>query len=127
VTPDEIIALANRFFAAIQAGDCDTVDELYSPDATVWHNYDQVDQGREQNLKVLAWLCRRILGLRHDEIQRVVTPDGFVQQHVLRGTAPDGSPLEVPAMMRVYCADGRVSRIEEYLDTAQTTALTARR
>jgi ketosteroid isomerase-like protein len=126
VTPEDITVLADRFFAAIEAGECETVDKLYSPDATVWHNYDQVDQEREQNIKVLAWLCRRVPGLRYDEIRRVVTPDGFVQQHVLRGTAPDGSPLEVPAMMRVYCADGRITRVEEYLDTAQTTALMAR-
>jgi ketosteroid isomerase-like protein len=46
-----------------------------------------------------------------------------VQQHVLRGTAPDGTPLEVPAMMRVTVADGRITRLEEYLDTAQVAAL----
>ena len=52
--------------------------------------------------------------------------DGFVQQHVLRGVAPNGSKLEVPAMMRVYCREGRISRIEEYLDTGQVKALTER-
>jgi len=63
---------------------------------------------------------------RYDEIRRVITPDGYIQQHVLRGTAPDGTAVEVPAVLRVYCDGERISRIEEYLDTAQTAALTRR-
>ena len=55
----------------------------------------------------------------------VVLDDGFVQQHVLRGTAPGGA-LEVPAMMRVWVRDGRIGRIEEYLDTAQAAVLSRR-
>jgi ketosteroid isomerase-like protein len=126
VTPDATIALADRFFAALAAGDTDTVAEIYSPDVTVWHNFDQLDQSREQNLAVLGWITRRVAGRRYEEIRRVIAPDGFVQQHVLRGTAPDGSELNVPAVLRVYCADGHVTRIEEYLDSAQVTSLMPR-
>ena len=61
--------------------------------------------------------------LRYEEIRREVLRDGFLQQHVLRGTAPDGSALEVPAILRVYCHDGVITRLEEYLDTAQVKAL----
>jgi ketosteroid isomerase-like protein len=127
VTPAAISELADRLFAAIEAGDPDTVAQLYAPDATVWHNFDQLDQSREQNVATLGWLCRRVPERRYEEIRRVITPDGFVQQHVLRGTMSDGAALEVPAMMRVYCADGHITRIEEYLDTAQTVTLAANR
>ena len=127
MTPEATLALADRFFSALEAGDAETVSELYAPDATVWHNYDQVDQAREQNLAVLAWISRKVAGRRYEEVRRVVTPDGFVQQHVLRGTLPDGSELEVPAMLRIYCADGRITRVEEYLDTAQVASLMTRR
>jgi hypothetical protein len=34
--------------------------------------------------------------------------------------------VEVPAVLRVYCDGEHISRIEEYLDTAQTAALTRR-
>jgi hypothetical protein len=64
--------------------------------------------------------------MRYEEIRREVLPDGFLQQHVLRGTAPDGTALEVPAILRIYCADGIITRVEEYLDTAQTQALNRR-
>jgi ketosteroid isomerase-like protein len=123
VTPDAVNALADRFVAALEADDADTIRELYAPDVTVWHNFDQVEQNRDQSLAVLAWVGRKMPNRRYDEIRRVITPDGYVQQHVLRGTAPDGSPMEVPAVLRVYCDDGRITRVEEYLDTAQTAAL----
>jgi hypothetical protein len=94
---------------------------------TVWHNFDQLDQNRDQSLAVLAWVGRKMPNRRYDEIRRVIAPDGYVQQHVLRGTAPDGSLMEVPAVLRVYCDDdGHITRVEEYLDTAQTAALNKR-
>jgi ketosteroid isomerase-like protein len=126
VTPQDTLELADRFFKAIEAGDTTTLAELYSPDVKVWHNFDQSEQDRDQNLKVLGWLTHHVPDMRYEEIRREVLPDGFLQQHVLRGTAPDGTALEVPAILRIYCADGIITRVEEYLDTAQTQALNRR-
>ena len=123
VTHDDIDQLASRFFQALERGDVAAVGECYAPDATVWHNYDQLEQPRDANLRVLRWVVDNVAGLRYEDVRRVVLDDGFVQQHVLRGTAPNGTPLEVPAMMRVMVADGRITRLEEYLDTAQVAVL----
>ena len=62
-------------------------------------------------------------GRSYDDVRRVILDDGFVQQHVLRGTCAAGA-LEVPAMLRVWVADGRITRLDEYLDTAQVAVLT---
>jgi ketosteroid isomerase-like protein len=126
VSSNDHLDLGERFFAALMAGDTATIAELYAPDATIWHNYDNQDQDRDANLVTLGWVIRHVKDLRYEEIRRSALEDGFVQQHVLRGIAPDGSKLEVPAMMRVYCRDGHIRRIEEYLDTGQTTALMRR-
>jgi ketosteroid isomerase-like protein len=120
---DDIDELASRFFQALERGDVATAGECYAPDATIWHNYDRAEQARDANLRVLRWVVDNVAGLRYEEVRLVVLDDGFVQQHVLRGTAPNGTPLEVPAMMRVTVADGRITRLEEYLDTAQVAAL----
>jgi len=124
--PESISDLAERFFAAISRGDLAEVEACYTPDATIWHNYDQIDQARADNLKVLGWLVRTLPDVAYTEVRRSVVDDGFVQQHVLRATAP-GGPLVVPAMMRIACAehDGelRIARIEEYLDTGQLAVL----
>jgi ketosteroid isomerase-like protein len=123
VTSQDTLELADRFFKAIEAGDITTLAELYSPEVKVWHNYDRSEQSRDENLKVLGWLTRHVPDIRYEEVRREVLPDGFLQQHVLRGTAPDGSALEVPAILRIYCTGGTITRIEEYLDTAQVKAL----
>jgi uncharacterized protein len=127
VTAEDVLALADRFVTALETGDVATLEAIYAPDVTVWHNFDQLEQDREQSLATLAWVGRKLPGRRYEEIRRVVTPDGYIQQHVLRGTAPDGTKLEVPAVLRVYCDGEHITRIEEYLDTAQTVALTQRR
>jgi ketosteroid isomerase-like protein len=126
VTHDEIETLATNFFAAIQAGDIETVAATYSDDAVIWHNYDQIEQPKTDNLRTLKYVIATVQGRSYDDVRRTVLDDGFVQQHVLRGTAP-GGPLEVPAMLRVWVADGRITRLDEYLDTAQVTVLTPAR
>jgi ketosteroid isomerase-like protein len=45
-----------------------------------------------------------------------------VQQHVLVGQAAGGA-LQMPAMIRFWVADERITRLEEYLDTRQAMVL----
>jgi ketosteroid isomerase-like protein len=120
---DDIGGLADRFFAAIERGDVDEVASMYADDAVIWHNFDQLEQPKGHNLLILAWMVANIGELSYDEVRRVVLDDGFVQQHVLRGMTRNGDQLEVPAMLRVFCDGERISRIEEYLDTAQVAVL----
>ena len=123
MTPGEIDQLADRIFAAITAGDVEALRAIYADDVEVWHNFDMVTQNRDRNLKTLSWMHSKATNLRYTEIDRVVLADGFVQQHVLRATAPNGTEITVPAMLRIRCADGRITRIDEYLDPAQAAAL----
>lgn len=122
MTHDEIDALATAFVDAIERGDIEAVRAIYAPHARIWHNFDQVEQNVTDNLAVLAYLSRTVSGRRYEEIRRTVLDDGFVQQHVLRGDAPGGR-LELPAMLRVWVSDGRITRLDEYLDSAQVAVL----
>ncbi|MEX2205692.1 MAG: nuclear transport factor 2 family protein [Myxococcota bacterium] len=119
----EVLELADRFFDAIPKGDLETVRAIYAPDARIWHNNDGVTQNVAQNLAVLGWVTKNIAGLRYEEVRRHVTPSGFVQQHVLRGIAPNGKPLEVPACILCTVVNGRITGLDEYLDSAQIAAL----
>jgi ketosteroid isomerase-like protein len=115
--------LANRLFAAIEAGEVDTVAALYADDAVIWHNFDGIEQTRDLNLVVLAWMTRNVDKLRYEEIQRRHFEGGFVQQHVLRGETKTGAQLEVPSCLIVHIDHGRITRVEEYLDTAHLQVL----
>jgi uncharacterized protein len=116
-----------RFFAALEAGDIDTVREIYAPDALIWHNDDLVEQPVDENLKVLQGLHRAVSGLRYDIVRRVPAADGVLQQHVLRGALPDGTEVELHAAMYLQVKDGHITRIEEYLDSGKRSSIRAAR
>lgn len=117
------LELCDLFFAAISRGDIDAVRAIYAPDAVIWHNDEKAEQTPDRNLKVLGWVTRNIKDMRYEEVRRHATPTGFVEQHVLRGVAPNGAPLEIPACIVCEVRDGRITRLDEYLDSAQTAAL----
>lgn len=117
------LELAQRLFDSIMAGDVEGVRALYAPECVVWHNNDGVEQPAEDNLRTLAWVTRNIRELRYEEIRRQATETGFVQQHVLRGIAPNGKALEVPACLVGTVADGKITRLDEYLDSAALAVL----
>ncbi len=120
------MAVAERFFAAIARADLDAVRAIYADDAVIWHNNDGLAQSREENLAVLAWVVKNIAELRYEDVRRFPTADGFVQQHVLRGRAPSGAPLDVPAAIVCRVANGRITRLDEYLDSAHIKPLLER-
>jgi len=99
------------------------VREIYAPDALIWHNDDLVDQSVEDNLRILQGLHRAVAGLRYDIVRRAVLPDGVIQQHVLRGALPGGQEVALHAAMYLQVKDGHVTRIEEYLDSAQRSSI----
>jgi ketosteroid isomerase-like protein len=121
-----VLDVAARFFAAIEAGDIDTVCETYSPDVVVWHNHDGTEQTREENLRTLSWLAGHVGGLRYDDVRRSATAGGFVQQHVVRGRNALGEEFAIPACLVVTLVDGRITRLDEYLDSRHADVVTAR-
>jgi hypothetical protein len=126
--PAEHEALLDLLMNSIVVGDVDTIrNECYAADATIWHNYDQINQTAEQNLKSVGWIRKLMPDLRYENTRRQPTSDGVVQQHNLRGTARNGDPVDIPACI-VFHLGGtplRVQSLEEYVDTAQAAAMMA--
>jgi ketosteroid isomerase-like protein len=110
--------LADRFFAAIEAGDVESVASCYADDAVIWHNTDQVEQPKADNLAVLGWLVKNTVRREYREIRRSIIDGGFVQQHVLHIEFDDGRAGELPACLVVQVADDRITRLDEYIDGA---------
>lgn len=69
--------VADRLFRAIEAGDIDAVGTLYASDVEVWHNTDQVAQGRDANLATLGWVMHHLPGLRYTQTRRQATAEGL--------------------------------------------------
>lgn len=114
----EIDDLAKAFFEAIEGDQLEKVRELYAPDVEVWHNVTDHAQSREENLKLLANFAGRVSKRRYEVLSREFFPGGFVQRHRLHGELGSGQPLALHACLVVHVADGRISRLYEYLDSA---------
>ena len=116
---DDILALAKRFFDAIEQGDIDTMYNSFAPGAPIWHNTDEIIVTPEQTKATLTGMVKRI-GDRHYAERRIHTfPGGFVQQHALTGTRThDGGAVRLPCCIVCEVKDGKITRLDEYFDSA---------
>lgn len=117
--PDEIRALAARFFDAIESGDIATMQASFAPDAPIWHNTDEIEVTPEQTAKTLAGMLTRIDRPVYADRRLNAFPGGFVQQHVLTGTrVHDGVAVRLPCAIVCRVEGGRITRLDEYFDSA---------
>ena len=92
---DDIRAMATRFFDAIEAGDIETMQSSFTPDAEIWHNTDELIVTPAQTAQTLTGMASRIRDREYADRQLTVFPGGFVQQHVLKGVNFDVKRGEV--------------------------------
>ena len=125
MTEAETLAFAEKFVGAIQSGDVATVRACYAPDAKLWHNTDRVEQTVDQNMAVLDWFIKTLPDRNYRVVRRVALADGFLQQHVLEATLPDGTAWSMDACCVIRIENGVITRLDEYLDSGQAKALRA--
>jgi len=111
----DILEFADRFFNAVEGGDIDAVAGFYRDDVTVWHNFDNLDQSRHDNLATLAGISGRYDAFAYVDVRHTAVEDGFLRQHVIKATVGKKT-VNVPAVLRVYVEGGQIHRIEEYFD-----------
>ncbi len=116
---------ADKLFRAIESGDVDAIRNIYTPETKIWHNNDGIAQNVDENLSVLKWVITNIKNVKYTEVRRQPTPTGFVQQHVLRGRFKD-KDIALPACIVATVEDGHITRLDEYLDSAQTAVFAGR-
>jgi ketosteroid isomerase-like protein len=115
----ELRELCHRFLDAVERRDVDAVAELYAPDFAFWINLTGAESGREENLKTLGEgyaLHRR----RTYDDRRVDTfAAGFVARYSVSVVEHNGRRTSLWACIVAQCRDGRITRIDEYLDSSK--------
>ena len=122
---EAIRTLANRFFDSVVTGDLAAIQDSYAPNAVIWHNTDKIEQSREDNLRTLRFVVGMLRERSYDQRRLEVFPGGFVQQHVLNAVRQDGKKVSLEACIVARVENGKITRLDEYLDRAATAALTA--
>jgi ketosteroid isomerase-like protein len=121
------LELARRFVRALNEKDEATIRQIYAPDARIWHNFDDRYQTLDENMRGMYWIHKRMSSIDYDVVSLVELPDGYIQEHVLRGKLPSGADFAMPACVICKVKDGRVTSLREYLDLTPTKALTEQR
>ena len=61
------------------------IENIYSDDIVVWHNYDQIERNRYDSLESAKWVASEIEKFSIDECNIFPIQGGFIQQCVFRG------------------------------------------
>ena len=114
-------ALCHRFLDAIEAGEVDAAIACYAPGAVIWHNTDELETDVAANRAVLEAMIPRLPERRYTQRRVIAHDGGFIEQHVLTGTLADGAGFRLPASLICDVRDGRITRLDEYYDSAAVT------
>jgi ketosteroid isomerase-like protein len=115
----DALDLVDRLVRAIEAADLDGVRACYSPDVTVWANFDQRNRDLESSMRVLSWLVDNTTSRRYEILRRIEIEGGVLQQHVLHGTAAaTGKDYAMPACLVITIDGDHITHVDEYLDPA---------
>jgi ketosteroid isomerase-like protein len=119
-------AIADRLFAALEAGDVGAVAATWSEDVTVWHIGAPRPRDKARALRVIHWFVSATNDRHYDVLDRQLFDGGFVQQHILHGDCRDGRQYSMRvAMIILVGAGGLITRIDEYFDPATLAPLQA--
>lgn len=114
--------LAEKLFKAFARGDADGVRRLCSPDMQARQN-----NGPAMNLDALLEFAlavnRVVKDFRYEDAVRSATETGFVEEHSVRGTLPDGSELNLAVCVVADVRNGKLTDLREYLDFAAAAGL----
>ena len=121
----EAHAVADRLFAAIEAGDRATVAATIHDDAEVWHSITRRTVDKARCLAILDWFMAPGVERTYEVHERLLVGDRLVQRHTLRVTVPGHPVIEMPVCIWLTIEDGAVTRIDEFPDQVGTDALFA--
>lgn len=116
-------AVVDRILDAVERGDVNAVAACYAPGAKIWHNFDELEQTVDENLALLGALVGVLSERKYTVRGRYDIPGGIIQMHTLDGVLPDGSKFHLPACMVFRVGGGRITRIDEYFDSAHFAPL----
>ena len=118
-------ALANQFMTALEQADESAIRQCYADNAAIWHNFDGLEQTVEDKNASLHWLRGHLVDIRYADVVHSDIADGLLQRHVMTGKTASGESLAMPACVIFTIEDGRITRLEEYLDPTPLLALIA--
>ncbi|MSR12726.1 MAG: nuclear transport factor 2 family protein [Gammaproteobacteria bacterium] len=114
--------LAEQLFRAFESGDADTVRSLCKADMTAIQNLNP-PMDLETLLEFSSAVNKVVPDLHYADVKRSATETGFVEEHSVLGTLPNGSELRLAACVVAEISEGKIRSLREYLDTSAAEGL----
>ena len=118
----ELRELCHDFLDAVERSDLARVAELYAPDFSFWVNLTGAESTRAQSLETLRaghGLHRR---RTYDDRTIDTFATGFLARYSVNVVAHNGRRASLWACIVAQCKGGRITRIDEYLDSSKFRA-----
>ena len=114
--------LCKALFAAFEKGDEERIRDLCTPDMQAQQN-NNPPMDIDSLLDFSRAVLRVVKDFRYENPKRSDTATGFVEEHSVRGTLPDGSSLDLAVCVVADVKDGKVCDLREYLDVSAASGL----
>lgn len=117
-------ALVSALNRALEAGVPDEVLSLLAPGALLWHNDDKVEMDAAEGIARVKGLHDLVENVRVDVLQLEPVSTGWFQRIVICGTVrASGNELAAHNCAVIHVANGRITRIDEYVDPTMLAQL----
>jgi ketosteroid isomerase-like protein len=115
----ELRELCTRYFDAVERHDVDAVADLYAPGFTFWVNVTGEGSSRGANLQALrdGYVLHR--HRTYDDRSVDTFETGFLARYSVNVVEHNGRRTSLWACIVAQCKDGRITRIDEYLDSGK--------
>ena len=121
----EFDTVIGRFNEAVEAADAAALQEIYSDELRAWHNFDNVTVSKSATIAALMELCRNGVRLRISCDEQFVVGNRGIRRQRVEARTPGGRCLVVHVALFVTVEGGRITRVDEYMDSKELDALGA--
>jgi len=119
----DLDARTAQLFDIFESQEFDGIDTLFAPDAQMKQNGNP-EHGLDGLLAFVQGLKHEGVRVKYSDIRRSIGDGVVTEQHLVTLTRPDGvsATTDVCVVLR-FDADGLITRIDEYTDSAVFAAL----
>ena len=116
-------AVIARMYDALARGDVAAARACCTPDAIVWHSFDQVALDLDATVKGWEQLVAGFPERGFADVRLTETPEGWAVRQLMVGRTQAGVRIAWPLCAFITLRDGLIARLDEYIDRAGTFAI----
>ncbi|MEM1148211.1 MAG: nuclear transport factor 2 family protein [Pseudomonadota bacterium] len=119
----DALTLCARLFDAFATADANAVRSLCHEDLVAVQN-NNAPMSLETLIRFAEAVHAIVPDFQYANPRRSVTETGFVEEHDVQGTLPNGERINVAVCLVAEISDGRIIALREYFDPSQARNLT---